>query len=139
MMRFNSTQHARYGVVVVDPVPQRMQALVEKLRTVPAFDVEVLASAYAAVNAINGRRPALVVTELDLPDMNGVDFVTALHNTPATRDILLMVVTGRSGIRDKIAAFRAGADEFLVQPVNPDYFLLRAQLLTRLSRRTYSG
>lgn len=137
MMRLNPTQHGKYGVLVIDPVPQRMQALVEKLRTVPAFDVEVFASAYAAVNAINARRPALVVTELDLPDMNGVEFVTALHSTPATRDILLMVVTGRGEIRDKIAAFRAGADEYLVQPVNPDYFLLRAQLLTRLSRRTY--
>lgn len=136
-MRINPTQHAKYGILVVDPAPQRMQALVEKLRAAPVFDVEVAASAHAAVNVITARTPTLVVTELDLPDAGGIEFVTALRNSHATRDILLMVVTTRGGIRDKIASFRAGADEYLVQPVNPDYFLLRVQLLTRLSRRLY--
>lgn len=136
-MRFTSTQHGRYGILVVDPVPQRMHALVEKLRTIAVFDVEVVGSAHSAANAINAHKPTLLVTELDLPDAGGIEFLTALHNSQVTRDILLMVVSSRGEIRDKIASFRAGADEYLVQPVNPDYFLLRVQLLTRLSRRLY--
>lgn len=136
-MRSTPTPHARYGILVVDPAPQRMQTLVEKLRAVSTFDVDVVATAYTATAAISLRKPTLVVTELDLPDVGGIEFVTALRDSPATRDILLMVVSTRGEIRDKIASFRAGADEYLVQPVNPEYFLLRAQLLTRLSRRLY--
>lgn len=136
-MRSNSTQYVRHRILVVDPSPQRMHALVEKLHGVPALEVEVVASAQAAATAIARRKPTLVVTELELPDATGVEFVEVLHNAPATKDILLIVVSTRNEIRDKIAAFRAGADEYLVQPVHPEYFLLRVLLLTRLSRRVY--
>lgn len=136
-MRFLPTKQSSYGIVVVDPIPQRMQGLVAKLQSVATFDVDVVASANAAASAISLRTPTLVITELDLPDVGGMEFVTALRNSQVTKDILVMVVTTRNGIQDKIAAFQAGADEYLVQPVNLDYFLLRVQLLTRLSRRLY--
>lgn len=136
-MRFFPTKQSRYGIVVVDPIPHRMQALIAKLHGAVIFDVNVVESAGEAMSAIGLRAPTLVISELDLPDVGGVEFVTALRNSPTTRDILVLVVTTRNGIQDKIAAFHAGADEYLVQPVNPDYFLLRVQLLTRLSRRLY--
>jgi DNA-binding response OmpR family regulator len=84
--------------------------------------------------AVHIQTPSLVVTELDLPDAWGVEMITLLHRAPQTRDILLMVVTRRSAIRDKIAAFQAGADDYLVKPVDPVVFALHIQLLGRLRR-----
>jgi DNA-binding response OmpR family regulator len=50
------------------------------------------------------------------------------------RHVLLMVVTNRSGVRDKINAFQAGADDYLVKPLDPTVFALRVQLLSRFRK-----
>jgi DNA-binding response OmpR family regulator len=80
---------------------------------------------------ISIRRPDLIITQLDLPDLSGVDFIARLQNTPATHHVLVMVVTARSAVRDKIAALKAGADDYVVAPVAPDTFALHVQLLSR--------
>jgi DNA-binding response OmpR family regulator len=101
-------------------------------RALPASALVAFAqSAGAAQQAISLRRPDLVVTELDLPDLLGVDFITRLQNTPATHHVLVMVVTARRAVHDKIAALRAGADDYIVAPVAPDNFALHVQLLSR--------
>jgi DNA-binding response OmpR family regulator len=94
----------------------------------------VVPTAYAALQAIRIRMPTLIVTELDLPDANGVELVRRIHLDPATRKALLMVVSQRNSLRDKIAAFEAGADDYLVKPQDPQNFLLHAQLLSRFGQ-----
>jgi DNA-binding response OmpR family regulator len=47
---------------------------------------------------------------------------------------LIIVVTTRSSVPDKVAAFQAGADEYLVKPVDPEIFALRVRLLMGFSR-----
>jgi DNA-binding response OmpR family regulator len=80
------------------------------------------------------RLPDIIVTELDLPDMGGVEFITRVHSDPVMRHVLIMVVTNRTTVRDKIAALTAGADDFIVRPVTPEQFLLKTQLLGRFRR-----
>ncbi|MGH8324697.1 MAG: DNA-binding response regulator, partial [Steroidobacteraceae bacterium] len=57
-----------------------------------------------------------------------------LHRTPALRRLLVMVVTSRAAVADKIAAFQAGADDYLVKPVDPEFFALRVRLLMGFGR-----
>jgi DNA-binding response OmpR family regulator len=80
-------------------------------------------------------KPSLIVTELDLPDTRGLDLVATLHDNPLTHHVLLMVVTTRRMIQDKIASFQAGADDYLVKPVDADLFVLHVQLLSHLRSR----
>lgn len=91
----------------------------------------VVPTAQAAMAAIRTRIPTLIVTELDLPDRSGLDLLAALHAAPATRNVLLLVVTGRRGVGDKVAAFQAGADDYLVKPVDPYRFETQVQLLIK--------
>ncbi len=116
-------------VLFVDPDLAAAEHLARPLRATCA--IAVVPTAEAAIAAIRVRVPDLVVTELDLPDMRGIDFLEGLHNSPVTHHTLLMVVTRRSTVRDKIAAFQAGADHFLVKPVDPAQFLVHVRLVTR--------
>jgi DNA-binding response OmpR family regulator len=93
--------------------------------------VTVVGTATAAFTAIQGSVPMLVVIELDLPDASGLDMLARLHTHPATQRALLMVLTRRSSIQDKIAAFQAGADDFLVKPVDPQTFAAHVKRLAR--------
>src|SRR5262249_35588149 len=104
-------------------------------RALPAHTMTaVVSTAYAALQAMRGRVPTLIVTELELPDANGVELLRRIHADPATRKVLLMVVTRRNSIGDKIAAFEPGADDYLVKPLDPQNFLLHAQLLSRFGQ-----
>jgi DNA-binding response OmpR family regulator len=127
-----SVSPQRPTVLIVDPNPDHAGRLAQALP--PGWSSSLVTSAQAAMHAMRMQTPSLVVTELDLPDTSGVELVTLLHREPATRHILLMVVTQRSAIRDKIAALQAGADDYLVKPVDPAVFAVHVQLLGRLRR-----
>jgi DNA-binding response OmpR family regulator len=121
-----------FAVLFIDPDVQRAEALARPMRS--AWTVAIVPSARAAADAIKARLPDLIITDLDLPDAAGIRFLTDLHNTRLTRHVLLLVVTSRSAIGDKIAAFQAGADDYLVRPVDPELLALHVQLLSRFRR-----
>lgn len=119
-------------ILFVDPDRQRSERLADAVRATCV--VGLAPSAHIALEALRQRLPDLIVTELDLPDMGGVEFISRVHNDPVMRHVLIMVVTNRAAVRDKIAALTAGADDFIVRPVTAEQFLLKTQLLGRFRR-----
>lgn len=91
----------------------------------------VAATAQAAVAAIRARMPDVVVMELDLPDVRGVELISWLQTTPATRHVLLLVLTAQASVMQKVAAFQAGADDYLVKPVEAGMLATHLRLLMR--------
>ena len=87
------------------------------------YATAVVGSAREAYDAMRFQTPTLIVCEMRLPDINGADFLAQLRGHPATRHILLMVVTSTRSLQDKVRAFQAGADDFLVKPIEPATFL----------------
>jgi DNA-binding response OmpR family regulator len=122
-------QRPALAVLFIDPDTENAERLSRALRGVSA--VAVVPTAQAAAAAMNTRMPNLIVLELDLPDASGFELITHLHNTPTTRNVLVMVVTSRTSVRDKITAFQSGADDYMVKPVDPQQFAVHVQLLSR--------
>ena len=116
-------------VVVVDPDPyyQRQIAvsLQQSFRCVPA------ASLRDAQHLIRRERPGLVILELNLPDGDGIDLIGALQADPVLKQVLIACLTTRRSVPDKIRAFRAGADDYLVKPLGPSTNLYGQMLLLR--------
>jgi PleD family two-component response regulator len=125
-------QQGQMSVLFIDPDQNNAERLSRSLSNLNA--VAFVANAHAALGAIALHVPSLIVTEIDLPDANGLELIAKVHATPAMRHVLLMVVTSRSGVRDKINAFQAGADDYLVKPLDPAVFALRVQLLSRFRK-----
>ncbi|MBF6591411.1 MAG: response regulator [Ktedonobacterales bacterium] len=117
------------SVLFIDPDTQSAQWLANAIRDRCA--VAVVGSAREAMAAMSQRMPTLIVMELDLPDANGPQMLASLRNTPSTHNILLMIVTHRVAIRDKITAFQAGADDYLVKPVAAELFQTHVLLVSR--------
>ena len=130
----SGSQQARaaLSVLYVDADLRAAERLVRGLAEVSAL--AVVPSVTAAYNAIAARVPSLIVTEIDLPDGSGLDLITRVHATPGLRQVLLMVVTARTAVQDKIAAFQAGADDYLVKPLDPSLFAMHVRLLSKFRR-----
>jgi DNA-binding response OmpR family regulator len=119
--------------LIIDPDVASAERLAGALRA--RWATKVVASAQEAKAALRVSQPWLVVIELDLPDMRGLELLATLHDHPLTRHVMLMIVTTRRMISDKIAGFQAGADDYLVKPVDGELFALHVELLSHLRRR----
>jgi len=129
-----STRATSYlpAVLFVDPDMAGARALTDTLAA--RYAVGVVGSLAAAYQALAVMIPTLLVCELTLPDGDGLALLQQMRAAPETRDVLLMVVSQRRSPTDKIAALRAGADDYLVKPVTPEAFANHAARLLRFRR-----
>lgn len=107
---------SRYRLVVVDPSLADAHALTSALGN--DFAVTFVPNLQAAFMAVVEQAPHLVATEFDLPDGSGLDLLRALHGRTVTRELLVMVVSWRQGLDEKITALQIGAAHFLGKPVD---------------------
>lgn len=85
----------------------------------------------AAVDHVRERSPDLVLLDLMLPDIDGVD---VLRRIRAFSDAYVLVVSRRDGEQSKIDALRAGADDYLTKPVSPRELVARVEAVMRRPR-----
>lgn len=104
-------------VVVADPDPQARTSLVAQLS--PRFRCREASNLQETFHLLCEEPPALLLLERDHPDGDGLDLVRQLGEYPALAQVLMVCVTRRASIPDKIAAFQAGVDDYLVKPLWP--------------------
>jgi DNA-binding response OmpR family regulator len=85
-----------------------------------------------AVEALRQRLPDLVVSEIDLPTESGLSLCEYVRSLPDGVRLPIMLLSGRAAIQDKVAGFQAGADDYVVKPLDPRLFFARVRLLCRI-------
>lgn len=125
-------------VVVADPDPVYQRQIVSLLQA--NFRCIVTGSLREAYQAILRERPGIVILELDQPDGDSIAFIQHLQADIALQQILIACVTRRASIMDKVRAFRAGADDYIVKPLPAATFCGQMLLLRRTGHmaRSYS-
>ena len=116
-------------VLVVDDEPQILRALRINLRA-RGYDVDTATDGASALEQAAGHPPDVVILDLGLPDMDGVEVIGGLRGWTTTP---ILVLSGRSDSTDKVQALDAGADDYLTKPFSVDELFAR---LRALGRRT---
>ncbi len=119
-------------ILFVDPDTVGVQRLADVLRG--QHTVALVGSAADAMAQIGRHVPDLIITELDLPDADGLALVEQWRWAPSTRHTLLMIMTSRRSVLDKIAGWQAGADDYLIKPVEVSQFLAHIAAVSRFRR-----
>jgi len=114
-------------VLVVDDEPQILRALGINLRT-RGYDVTVAASGEDALEKAATSHPDVVILDLGLPGIDGIDVVRGLRGWTTVPIIILSV---RDAEADKVAALDAGADDYVTKPFGMDELLARLRAATR--------
>jgi two-component system cell cycle response regulator len=102
-------------VIEDDPVDRKLVGIV--LAT-SGHIVRERVSGEEAIEAIATARPDLVLIDLRLPGMNGLDLARKLKSIPENRDLPLIAVTAVPELFSREAALAAGCDAFLVKPID---------------------
>ncbi|MBY8871654.1 response regulator [Micromonospora sp. PLK6-60] len=114
-------------ILVVDDEPQILRALRINLRA-RGYDVDVAATGAAALKTAASHPPDLVVLDLGLPDLDGVDVIRGLRGWTT---VPIIVLSGRAGSDDKVTALDAGADDYVTKPFGINELLARIRAVTR--------
>lgn len=99
------------------------------------MNVRTAAGVAEALEQVANVRPALVVAELAVGEESGLELVKALRSDPRTASVAAIILSDRPEVAHKLAAFEAGADDFLVKPFDPAELAARARMLTRRFRK----
>ncbi len=73
------------------------------------------------------ERPDLIVTEVELTDLDGYELCKRLRADPRTQDTPIIIFTARTEVEDKVSGYEAGADDYLAKPAHPTELLSRVQ------------
>ncbi len=84
----------------------------------PQVELSVALTGREGLAAIRARRPDLLLLDMHLPDMEGLDLLRRLRDAPATRDLPVVVVSANALAEQISAAFDAGCDRYLTKPVS---------------------
>ncbi|MFI0483763.1 response regulator [Actinomadura sp. 9N215] len=114
-------------VLVVDDEPQLLRALRINLRA-RDYDVDVAADGTTALRRAGAAPPDLVVLDLGLPDVPGVDVI---HGLRGWTRVPIIVLSGRAGSRDKVEALEAGADDYVTKPFDIEELVARIRAVSR--------
>jgi two-component system KDP operon response regulator KdpE len=114
-------------VLVVDDDPEITKTLSINLRA-RGFDVVTAADGASALRAASQLPPEFVIVDLGLPGLDGISVIEGVRGWSS---VPILVLSGRSGIADKITALDAGADDYLSKPFSVEELLARMRALSR--------
>src|SRR5512143_3691571 len=114
-------------ILVVDDEPQICQLLQTGLRGY-GYNVEVAADGMEAIAKARAWQPDVMVLDLELPGLHGIDVCRSVR---AWSTMPIIVLTVREAVQDKIAALDQGADDYLTKPFSLGELLARVRALLR--------
>jgi two-component system KDP operon response regulator KdpE len=114
-------------ILIADDDPQILRALRITL-TARGYDVVTAADGAAAVRAAVDQHPDLIVLDLGMPGLTGIEVIEAVRGWSR---VPILVVSGRSDSFDKVDALDAGADDYVTKPFAADELLARIRALSR--------
>jgi PAS domain S-box-containing protein len=101
------------------------------------YEVQEAANGEQGLKSARKRHPDLVLLDVGLPDMSGVEVCRQIKNDPAMKDVFVALCSGEAtNEEDKVGGFHTGADEYLVKPIGIQELLARVQTLLRLRNTT---
>ncbi|GAA3787505.1 response regulator transcription factor [Streptomyces phyllanthi] len=119
-------------ILVVDDDP-RIRSLVHRQLSEAGYEVTEATDGRAALERMADEAPALVVLDLSLPGVGGLDVLRAVRTgrAGAAEDLPVIILSGRGGETDRIVGLDLGADDYLVKPFSPAELAARVRSVLR--------
>jgi two-component system chemotaxis response regulator CheY len=116
-------------ILIVDDSPTIRKMVRASLRSLDRFDFVEAGNGLEAIEQVALGRVALMILDLNMPDMHGVDVLKFLRRHPGSRDVPVVVLTTRGDESSRETAIAAGATHYLTKPFVPQTLLLTAREL----------
>jgi DNA-binding response OmpR family regulator len=128
----------QHKIMVVDDEADVIDMLVMNLRSA-GFQVITVEDGAAALVKARNESPSLIILDLMLPKMPGLEICKVLKGDPATRHIPVIMLTAKAEEVDKIVGLELGADDYVTKPFSPRELILRINRSLRRGKEKTPG
>lgn len=127
-----------YKILAVDDSPSTLEVLKRNLAAA-GFPVAIASGASEAIRIVDDASVDIVITDLRMPDVDGIDLIRHLRGNSA--DIGIIMITGYGSIESAVSAVKEGADEYLTKPFTDDELLaaVKKTVVALRQRRASEG
>jgi diguanylate cyclase (GGDEF)-like protein len=119
-------QEIRPRALVIDDDAGFGAAVVDLLKS-SGIEARSLTDSKAALNAVEYYRPDILLLDIVMPVIGGLDLCRILRTTPAFRTLPILLLSGKSDVETRVQAFEAGADDHIGKPLVPNELLARVR------------
>ena len=109
--------------------------LVDRYLQKAGFATEVLSSGRDAMKALTDRPPDLLILDLMLPHVDGLEICRGARNNPRTAAVPIIMLTARVDESERIVGLEIGADDYIAKPFSPNELVARVRALLRRTQR----
>ncbi|MGA8654835.1 MAG: response regulator transcription factor [Chthoniobacterales bacterium] len=117
-------------ILIVEDETDVADLLAHHLRQA-GFSVEIAHNGREALQLIKNRSPTLIVLDLMLPEMSGLDVCRLIRSDPRSSQVPIVILSAKSEEIDRVLGFELGADDYIVKPFSPREFVLRIKAILR--------
>src|SRR5689334_22033379 len=105
-------------ILIIDDNPINLQ-LMEVILSLEGYNIKTAKDAKEALDLLDNYQPALIMMDLQLPGMDGLELTRVLKNNPKFSDIVIIAVTAYAMPGDQKKSMDAGCDAYVAKPINP--------------------
>lgn len=121
---------AKLSILIVEDDPDILKLLAYHFST-GGYDVRTCETGSEAIARIRERLPDLVLLDLMIPEVDGLEVCRGLKTNPATKHVPVIMLTAKGEEVDRIVGLELGADDYVVKPFSPRELMLRARAVLR--------
>src|SRR5262245_22732576 len=121
-------------ILVVEDDPD-IAELVDRYLTKAGFATDRVSSGRDAIDAIAAKTPDLLVLDLMLPHLDGLEICRRVRANEQTANIPIIMLTARAEESERIVGLELGADDYLAKPFSPNELVARVRALLRRAHR----
>ncbi len=130
MLLADRHRHACGSVLVVDDEPTIAEVVSRYLHRA-GYDVRTAADGPDALRQVAESRPDLVVLDLMLPGINGLEVMRRVRDGSEREPVAIILLTAKGEESDRVVGLRLGADDYMVKPFSPDELVARVDAVLR--------
>ena len=128
------TTKVRRNILIVDDEQDVIDLLALHFLKDTNYTISTANNGVAALEKARSQSPWIIILDLMLPQMSGLEVCKHLKGDHVTRDIPILIVTAKTGEADRIAGLELGADDYVTKPFSPREVVLRVKALERRQR-----
>jgi len=103
------------------------------------FQITAALSGKEALAKAASEKPAVIILDVMMPDMDGFEVCRQLRTNPETAGIPVLMLTAKTHVKDKVAGFQAGANDYMVKPIHPDELASRVTAVIQRAAHASAG
>lgn len=116
----------KHDILIVDDDPQ-IHKLITKMLPLEKYSVRNAYSAAEAMNFIEGAKPDLVILDIMMPKVSGIEVCNKIKENPAYKDIMVLILSAKDAQDDRIEGLTHGADEYIAKPFHMKHLIRKIE------------